>query len=316
MRRALLLASAAALAACATARGPESSCRRFRAIVTNALGDGVPRGKRSFQLTLIDRADGRVVCRDSIEPTQALYPASTIKTLIAVAALRLVDRGALSLSTPVTIDEGPVFTADECKEREGDPSCATFGPGKVVTVDQLLTDMITISNNLATDQLIDVVGKPFLAETARELGVPSLHVVRKVYNNVDPEPDNPGHNSADAAGFTALFTEIATGRARFLSETGRAYLIDLLRRQHYHDYFDKEFPAGAVYYHKDGYTSRVVADTGFWYVGPDRAAILVGLAAYGRHDHVKERDAWAKEEAAAIAAFVRIGRETLALTGR
>lgn len=278
------------------------------------LGASVPKGRRSFELEIVDRATGKDLCRSSVEPTQSVYPASTIKTLIAVAALRLVDRGRLTLGSRIRIDQPEAFAADECREREGDPSCAVFGPGKTVTLDMLLADMIAISNNLAADQLIDVVGKDFIGRTARELGVPSLRVVRKVYNNVDPEPDSRVHNAADAAGLAELFRRVVSTRDDALSQSSRAYLIGLLRRQYYHDYFDKDFPPGAVYFHKDGYTSHVVADSGFYLLGSNRAAILVGLADYTRRDPRLEPSAWKSDEDSVISAFVRIGRGTYALT--
>jgi beta-lactamase class A len=227
----------------------------------------------SYGLELVDTRTGETLCDDYVEGDQNVYPASTIKTLIAFAALRQVDQGELRLDQEITINQpnNPVECADW--------NCDVYGNGKKVTLEKLLSDMITISNNLAANQLIDVTGRVYITDTAKLLGAPSLAVYRKVYNEQDPEPGITQHNTATARGYVALFHEIVSGHLGILSSASRALLIDDLRQQHYHDDFDHDFYPQVTFYHKDGATSQMRGDTGFYYLGSDKnvAAILVGL---------------------------------------
>jgi|GEM_PF-2365818 len=246
---------------------------KLRAITYQVLGKERALNQSSFGISIISRDKGEVLCDDYMQGGQNIYPASTIKTLVALAALRRVDRGEIKLTDMITIDQSNA--AGECSDWD----CSIYGPGKKLTLAQILSDCMIVSNNLAANQLIDIAGKDFINQTADFLGAQSVHVYRKVYNNVDAEPNNPKRNTATAEGFVQLFREIATGRLSVLSQSSRAFLIDLLRHQKYHDSLNAQWPTDPTFYHKTGATSHATADTGFFYVGTkkDKVAIIVGL---------------------------------------
>jgi hypothetical protein len=259
-------------------QGPLSACNlqgRFRAIVERVLGAERARTSASYGLMIvqkqsIDGAKGPILCEEYSAGDLAIVPASTIKTLVAVAVLRKVDAGLARMTDLVTINQ--VNAAAECR----DWGCGTYGPGKKVQLSKLVSDMITISNNLATNQLIDFAGKPFIAETAQKLEARGVALYRKVYSIQNPEPNIQTPNQSTAYGMARIYREVATGRLGVLSETNRAWLIEILRRQVYHDRLDKLFPQSVTFYHKVGSTSSLSGDAGFYNLGGNTIVVLVG----------------------------------------
>jgi beta-lactamase class A len=262
-------------AACAfEARAEINACQidgEFQKIIFQTMGEARALSDTSYGLMVIKPSSGEILCQEFVQPEQNIYPASSIKTLIAMAVLRGVDAGILSLEQEVKIDQ--VNASDECK----DWGCDTYGPGKIVTVRKLLHDMITISNNLATNQLIDVATRPWINDTAKAAMAPTLEVNRKVYNTVDPEPNNPLRNRATASGLVQLYREIAAGNLHVLLEPSRAHLVTLLSEQKINNRLNARFPAEIKFHHKTGSTSKTSSDGGFYFLGSDSAVILVGL---------------------------------------
>jgi len=250
----------------------------FRDTVLNSLGKTLALNETSYKLSVVRRDSGAVLCEDSVQADQNIYPASTIKTLVAFAIMRKIDAGQLKLTQEIAIQQANA--AVECQDWD----CSIYGAGKKLTLQRLLWDMITMSNNLAANQLIDVATKPFINQTADILNAHSVQVVRKVYNIQDPEPTNPLHNSATADGFVQVFREISSGRLKILSETGRAFLVNLLKNQHWNDSLNAKWPNTVTFYHKTGDTSSATADTGFYILGKndEYAVILIGLQGFAQ----------------------------------
>ena len=243
---------------------------RFHHIVENELGpDRV--SKASYGLAVLEQKSGKVICEDYLSKDQIVYPASSIKTLVAVAVLRKVDQGILRMEDERTITQS---NADaECKYWD----CARYAAGKKATVEGLLRDMITVSNNIATNQLIETASKPFIDETASVLGAPSLKIYRRLYDDVNPDPEIKERNTASAFGLVQLYREVSTGYLHVLKESSRQFLVDLLQAQKYHNYLDARFPKSVAFRHKTGGTSISSSDGGFFYAGHGTVIVLVGL---------------------------------------
>jgi len=293
IRTASLAAVLLSLLAAETARAQDvAACNfqgRFKRIVTASVGSA--RLARASYAAMIVRSDGAVLCADEVNPDLAMTPASTIKVLVAVAALRRVDRGEAALATPVAINQPNA--AQDCK----DSSCAVYGPGRRVTVLRLLTDMIVASNNVATNQLIDLAQKPFIAETAQMLGAASLVVNRKLYSRQPAEPNNPTPNVGTARGLAAVYRELASGRLGVLKPASRALLVSLLGKTAFRDRLNGNFPANVPFFHKIGNTSTVSGDAGFYWLGPKTAVVIAGIQSFLDYAPLK-----------------RVGRQTLDLT--
>lgn len=253
---------------------PPPACElhgNFQQTVYTVIGRDRALSDTSYGLLLADRKSGATLCAESVGGDQQVYPASAIKTLIAVALFRLIDRGAVSLQDIVSISQPNA--ADECSRWE----CSLYGPGKRVSVKTLVFDMITVSNNIATKQLIDLLSKDECNRTADLLGAPSLRIIRKVYDTVNPEPQIQDRNHATAAGLVELYREILSGRLGVLQTGSRELLIDILGQQRINGSLNGDFPATVKFFHKTGNTSEVTTDGGFYYLDERTAAVLVGL---------------------------------------
>lgn len=267
---------------------------KFRNIVLNALKTGehqYSEEQTSYGVMIVDENTGNILCEEYVQRDRIIYPASSIKTLVAMAVLRKVDLGKITLDDNVTIDQSNA--AAECSDWD----CNVYGPGKIVKINKLLWDMITVSNNIATNQLIDVASKPFINEISALMGVPEMKIVRKLWATLDPEPNVPGRNSASAFTLTQMYREISTGYQHILSDQSRKYLIDLLKNQHLNNRLNAEFPPEIVFYHKTGSTSFSSSDAGFYYLKPGVIVMLSGLQAF--KDYVP---------------LAKIGKQTLDLT--
>ncbi len=251
----------------------------FQALIEQHLGKDTAERSTSFGLALVDSDSGQILCEEYVQRDQNIYPASAIKTLIGLAVLRGVDRGEINLSQAVAISQPNA--KEECKHW----GCATYGPGHKVQISKLLEDMITVSNNIATNQLIDLATKSGINAIADELGTPELRIVRKVYDDVNPEPEIQDRNHATSGGLVSLYREIVSGRLKALSEESRKRLIETLGRQTINGSLNGRFPKDVKFYHKTGNTSEVTADGGFYYLpGSDSrvAVILVGLQGFAK----------------------------------
>jgi beta-lactamase class A len=243
---------------------------KFSRTVFDVLGRSWAIDQTSYGMMVADRK-GKVLSEDYVGADHVIYPASTIKTLIAAALLRAEP----DFNQLVAINQNNADS--ECKYWD----CNLYGPGKKRSIKELLWDMITVSNNLATNQLIDFVGKEQINQAAIDLGL-DLRVYRKVYDDVDPEPNVKDKNRGTARGFINLYLEIATGRKAYLREDLRVLLINILAHQQYNNSLNKQFPKNVLFYHKTGNTSEVTGDAGFFYTDT-KVVILAGLQNFNRY---------------------------------
>jgi len=113
------------------------------------------------------------------------YLASTVKVPIAIAVLRAVERGELTLDTPVTLRESDYV--------DGAGSTNRQPAGSRIPVRKLLEQMIIYSDNTASDLLIGTVGIGAVNRTLRSL-VPAGFgritllgdVRRQIYGELNP----------------------------------------------------------------------------------------------------------------------------------
>jgi beta-lactamase class A len=93
---------------------------------------------------------------------EAPYPlASVFKVPILIAVMKKVDSGAIGLSTPLTIRNN-----DRCI---GSGTMKNLAPGSTVTVKKCIEEMITVSDNTATDILWNLLGNDAVNSMLQEL---------------------------------------------------------------------------------------------------------------------------------------------------
>src|SRR2546421_4158993 len=112
------------------------------------------------------------------------HAASTMKLAVLLAVFRQVERGELSLDSEVHVRNR--FTSIVNQEpfmldlsRDADPNA--YGHlGKTLTEHELAYSMITLSSNLATNLLIDIIGIRTVQLALEELDIDGVRVLRGV----------------------------------------------------------------------------------------------------------------------------------------
>jgi beta-lactamase class A len=197
------------------------------------------------------RLTDRAVPLWSHEPDRPLSPASMIKVPIAAALAVACARGEARLEDRIRVDAGCVTTNDA-------PS--PFVAGYEATLEEAARAMLAASDNVATNVLIDVLGRERITATVRaELGLASTFVRRKLSGSLPliADPEATGRNAHPAADAAALFARIDAEReGRF------AFVYDALLAQIWNDKLSRGLRPGDVFAHKTGDTDEVSHDGG------------------------------------------------------
>jgi beta-lactamase class A len=132
-----------------------------------------------------------------------IYPASMIKVPLAVAASVAIDRGRLHWDGTVVVDERNATFNDA-------PSPMT--PGYRTTVEELVRLMLQRSDNVATNQLYDLLGRERATADVRALGLVGTAFRRKLSGRLPliDDPQATGRNAFPAREAADLF--VAIGR--------------------------------------------------------------------------------------------------------
>jgi beta-lactamase class A len=207
------------------------------------------------------------------EARRALYPASMIKLPIAFALDEARANGDLSLDDRVIVSEANMTSNDA-------PSA--FVSGYCARLGELGHAMLAASDNVATNVLIDVLGRETVGAACARLGLRETHVRRKLSGSLPliDDPQATGRNSHPADDAARLFVRLAR-------ESGRGWIRDALAAQVWNDKLSRGFASDDHFPHKTGDTDEVSHDGGVLTV-PDgrRYAIVVytALAATPEND--------------------------------
>ena len=186
----------------------------------------------------------------SVNPAAALAPASMIKLPIAAALTRLWLEGVKRPEDRIAIDEGNMTLNDA-------PS--PLVPGYTARLDELAFLMVTRSDNVATNVLIDVVGRGRASAFARGWGLGGTFIRRKLSGSlpliVDREAS--GRNAHPASDAALLLTRIAEDAI-----PGSRWLRDALAAQEWNTKLSGGLEPGDRFAHKTGDTDEVSHDGG------------------------------------------------------
>lgn len=187
--------------------------------------------------------------------------ASVIKLLVLVEALRQADAGRLALADPVPIRP---------EDRVGGTGILKELPSvRSLTWLELLTLMIVVSDNTATNVCIDRLGFDAINATAAALGLGQTRLERKM---MDWEARASGvDNWTSASDAARLLERLAT--RRILTPAACDAALDILSRQQVRDRLPLRLPPDVRVAHKTGELPGVRHDVGVLFHDGDAVVI-------------------------------------------
>ncbi|MDX8290954.1 serine hydrolase [Metabacillus indicus] len=149
--------------------------------------------------------------------------ASLIKLPILLTAFRLAEKGNLDLNEKVKLRD--------VEKTGGAGVLQALSEDAVLSVQDLLTLMITVSDNAATNWVIEKIGMPKINETIEGLGLFITKLNRKM---MDLDAIQSGiDNFTSPADMVRCLQAINEGD--FISEDSRLKILDILQKQQFTD---------------------------------------------------------------------------------
>jgi beta-lactamase class A len=200
-----------------------------------------------------------------------------MKVPVMIEVLRRAQSGSFALDQEIllvnqfaSIVDGSPFSLDIAEDGDS----VLYGRiGQRVPIRELLRRMITRSSNLATNQLIDLVGAVNVTQTARDLGAPRMSVLRGVEDQT--AFDRGMINTTTSADLAVLLEGIEKGTV--LSPSSSAEMREILLAQEFNEKIPAGLPAGTRVAHKTGEITAVSHDAAVIYPERRRPYVLVVL---------------------------------------
>ncbi len=190
--------------------------------------------------------------RFSLRGDERFISASTIKIPIMVEIYRQIDRGNLALDDLFTLTKD-----DICP---GSGVLLQLHPGIELTLRDLVYLMMSISDNTATNMLIDLAGMENVNAAIASLGMGHSALGRKMRGV--PAPEGSPENWATPDDFRTALAAILVGTAA--SPESCAGMIEMLTLQQNTRRIGRYFPEGALPWgSKTGTVGDVSHDAGF-----------------------------------------------------
>jgi beta-lactamase class A len=183
---------------------------------------------------------------------QPFHAASTMKVPVMIELFAQAHEGKLRLDDTLPVKnefhsllDGSSYTLDAGDDSDNDVYQAI---GTSWTLRQLCEHMITRSSNLATNLLVEKLGVENIRARIHFLGADGMQVLRGVE---DEKAYKAGmNNTTTARALLILLKAIAENRAGDADSCRQ--MLDILKRQTFHEAIPAGLPAGMVVAHKTG----------------------------------------------------------------
>ncbi len=202
--------------------------------------------------------------------TQTMSAASLIKLPILVGTLEQVAGGRLELTTRYELKEE--------EQVSGSGVLHVLQPGLLLTLRDLLTLMIVVSDNTATNMLIDIAGRERVNDFCGRAGLRQTYLVGKLQlpeEKRNEEQRRGGNNVTCAADVLGLLTSLQRGD--LLPPELTALAVKILKKQQFTEALARYLPTDAELHSdavsvasKSGCIRGVWHDAGVVYDASDR----------------------------------------------
>lgn len=233
--------------------------------------------------------------RISVRGSQHFPMGSVYKFPIALAVLKRVDSGALSLEQPITIEPHQFAPGGYSPIRDD-----AKGKAVTLTVGELLEAMVDWSDNTATDVLLELIGGPRTVSTRMaELGAARVRVDRSE-TEIHRDLKQPGYedrypadvrDSATPDAMADLLRTFWLGRDGLSRESHALLVKHMTNSPTGHRKLRAALPEGWTLAHKSGQMPRTSNDAGIL-ISPDgKQHIAIAIFATNAKDDAKIVDA-------------------------
>jgi beta-lactamase class A len=212
-----------------------------------------------------------------IRQSRLVHAASTMKVAVMIEVFRQAAAGAFTLDDRLavrnefrSIVDGSPFSLR--KEDDSDPEIYDL-IGQKLSIRDLVERMITVSSNLATNMLIDLVHARSVTTTLRRLGMRRMIVLRGVEDNAAYARGL--NNRTSALDLMRVMEAIAAGRAG--SPADCLEMISILGRQRFRDGIPAGLPEGVAVANKTGAFAGVDHDAAIIFPPGRKPCLLVVL---------------------------------------
>ncbi|MEZ4796679.1 MAG: serine hydrolase [Flavobacteriaceae bacterium] len=213
-----------------------------------------------------------------INVDESFHAASTMKVPVMIELYKQQHEGLLNLNDSIvlinefkSIVDGSPYSMDIGDDSD-DVIYSKIGTKQ--TLYDLMVPMITVSSNLATNVLIEIVDAKKVTQTMRGLGADKIEVLRGVE---DQKAYDLGlSNSTTANDLLMIMKAIANANAGTKEDCES--MISILKNQKWNDMIPKYLPETIEVAHKTGSITGVHHDAGIVYLPDGNSYILVLLS--------------------------------------
>ena len=211
-----------------------------------------------------------------INVDEDFHAASTMKTPVMFEAFRQIEQGKFFLTdsmivrdTFFSIVDGSPYAMEVDSTTE---KILHAFVGKKITINDMIHEMITVSSNLASNNMIDFLDVKNIQTTMKEIGANGMHVLRGVEDLKAYEKGMSNHTSA--RGLIQVFDAIAINNG--CSPESSKEMLSILGKQFYRDIIPAKLPKEARVFNKTGSITGVRHDSGI-VRSPDGTAYILVL---------------------------------------
>lgn len=212
-----------------------------------------------------------------IHDKNEFHAASTMKTPVMIEVFKQIKEGNLKLEDSILIKNefGSIVDKSPYKMDIGSDSDDVIYKkiGTKMSVYDLVYQMITVSSNLATNILIDIVDPKKVTQSMRDLGAMDIQVRRGVE---DTKAFDLGlNNTTTAHDLMLIFKALAN---KEISDLDYDKMIGILADQKFNEIIPAKLPKNLKIAHKTGSITGVQHDSGIVYLPDGRSYVLVVLS--------------------------------------
>ena len=200
----------------------------------------------------------------SINGSEKVLSASMIKLLILAELMKKISEDKFSLSDTIMMAN--------FMKTEGDGVLKELNTGHHFTLKELATLMIIVSDNQATNILIDFLGMENINLLGKELGLRETFLERRM---MDAEARKNGYDNYTSADDISLLLKLIY-QEKLINKEASQLMLDILLKQQQGERLQRYLPTDIKIAHKCGDLDNLENDGGIIWLG-DKAYILVIL---------------------------------------